>query len=184
MPQVQRATLKSVGQDVTKIVVSSVKGDGNLFDGKFIKGFYSTSNGLYNNVNYSICNEKLIPVIGGSSLYIKYNKSVSIPATVSDVILEYDINKNFIGIKAIASNNCSIALSNNTKFINFRFYTSDTTFVYPIDCVNNLILSYKDITYRPIETDKKEILYLDTVDSTWKKPTIQRYLVKWKFSSR
>lgn len=162
--------IASAGNGVDEIEVSSVNAGGNLFNGKFKKGMYSTSNGKYVDVNYSICNANPIKING--DIFINFEKGV-IPGVNSDMILEYDNDMNFIKYTPLAIG--SKTLDTKTEFINFRFYTSDDSFNYPLDSIENLIISKYNILYQPYKADKKPILFKDT-DGTWKPVTELRGL--------
>lgn len=154
--------IASVGNGVDEIEVSSVKSDGNLFDGEFKKGMYSTSNGSYIDVNYSICNANPIKING--DIFINFEKGV-IPGINSDAMLEYDNNMNFIRHTPLTVGGKS--LDSKTEYVNFRFYTNDNSFNYPLDTIRNLMISKYNAPYQPYKQDKKTILFKDT-DGTFK----------------
>ncbi|HSQ87206.1 hypothetical protein, partial [Romboutsia sp.] len=148
--------LKSVGQDVNEIVVSSVCGSGNLFDGELELGTLNTD-GSIGVITDRTVNKNYVRVIGGKAFYLSNSLNYAISR-----IAVYDKDKRFIQI-----------VTNGTTFPSNAVYCKFC--LLGASLTNNVQLEVGTVatSYKSIETDKKEILYLDTVDNTWKKPTLR-----------
>lgn len=153
--------LKSVGDGTDKLVVSSV--NENLFDGEIEIGGLSTVDGTP--IGADGIRSKDFTFLHKGNYYISANNDKSLRV---DIFI-FDLNKSFVKREALANqreiiieNNCYIKIYDNAS----------------IQDVNaNIMLSLSDISYIERQSDEKEILYLDTVDDTWKKPTLRG---KWE----
>ena len=150
--------LMSVGQDVDKIEVSSVKGDGNLWDGTYELGSLTTEEGVESNTGTNRKRSNFIPICG-DHLYLRLS---SYSDTSSQIIVHiYDTDYKLVSFidgakyKVINSNNVfEYTLPSNAKYLRFRTQDNAT--------LNNdtiMISSKEIIEYTPHQSDKKQILF-------------------------
>ena len=166
--------LKSVGQSATtsedgadEIVVSSVKGDGNLrsIDNVYY-GDVNTATGKLNPEAPGVVTSKqLIPVNSTNIYAIGYDKDETLRLTS---FFCYDKFKQYLGI---AYNN---KLLTNTFFIRPRFVKTDFS---PIDkaSVSVSLSKTEEGLSTPYQSDKKRLLYYNTETQTWEKPILREW---------
>lgn len=154
--------LKSVGQSATtsedgadEIVVSSVKGDGNLFDYTFTTNKAVAGDGsLYTNNSYNASDYvRVIP----NCTYIRYG---------NDDMCPYDKNKNALG-QMIIPNQGVFTTNSNTHFVRFNVHNeqvSDFRFNKGIELLDT-----------PHQSDKKRLLYYNEETQTWEKPILREW---------
>ncbi len=171
--------LKSVGQSATtsedttdEIVVSSVKGDGNLFDGTLEVGSLNAS-GDTNWTPY--VKTGLIRVKPSSEVICKIGKYKGENATSTDIrMAEYDMNKNFI---KFSGETHKATVSDKTHYVKFakKLETSDTSRV-DINAVSDVVVVYGNKLHDiPHQSDKKRLLYYNEETQTWEKPILREW---------
>lgn len=171
--------LKSVGQSATtsedevdEIVVSSVKGDGNLFDGTLEVGSLNAS-GDTNWTPY--VKTGLIRVKPSSEVVCKIGKYKGENATSTDIrMAEYDMNKNFI---KFSGETHKATVSDKTHYVKFakKLETSDTSRV-DINAVSDVVVVYGNKLHDiPHQSDKKRLLYYNEETQTWEKPILREW---------
>lgn len=168
--------LKSVGDGADEIVVSSVKGDGNLFDGTMEVGSISADGKL---LEWSpFVRTDYINVKPGVSVFCKVVEYDGITPNIqySQRLCEYDINKNFI--KSTAENKNVVVLSDKTKYIRYseKIESNDMNRV-DLSKVNKLLVCYasSEMDYTPHQSDKKRLLYYNNETQTWEKPILRQW---------
>ncbi|MEF9991325.1 MAG: BppU family phage baseplate upper protein [Peptostreptococcaceae bacterium] len=148
--------MKSVGDGVDEIIVSSVKIDGNLFD--------------INNLE----DGTILPLTGedyDSSTKFRTD-FIRIPKGSS------------VCVQNLASDNYIYYYSENKSFISSRISTSPQTptnasyiriIINRTEDLDSIVINKgtTPISYMPYKCDKKKLLYLDTTDNTWKKPVLR-----------
>lgn len=166
--------LKSVGQSATtsedgadEIVVSSVKGDGNLWSiDNVYYGDVNTATGKLNPEAPGVVTSKqLIPVNSTNIYAIGYDKDETLRLTS---FFCYDKFKQYLGI---AYNN---KLLTNTFFIRPRFVKTDFS---PIDkaSVSVSLSKTEEGLSTPYQSDKKRLLYYNEETQTWEKPILREW---------
>lgn len=169
--------LKSVGQSASEdgadeIVVSSVKGDGNLFDGTLEVGSLNAS-GDTNWTPY--VKTGLIRVKPSSEVICKIGKYKGENATSTDIrMAEYDMNKNFI---KFSGETHKATVSDKTHYVKFakKLETSDTSRV-DINAVSDVVVVYGNKLHDiPHQSDKKRLLYYNEETQTWEKPILREW---------
>lgn len=166
--------LKSVGQSGTtsedgadEIVVSSVKGDGNLFDiDSMVDGYYidqASGDVLVNNARS--CSFDYIP-INCNTLHFSQNSGLEQLA-----IHCYDVNKNWLGCNTTAKvEYVAINLFPNTSYIRLAY--AKVKREYSDNCI---YLSKINSAYTPHQADKKRLLYYNEETQTWEKPILREW---------
>lgn len=166
--------LKSVGQSGTtsedgadEIVVSSVKGDGNLFDiDSMVDGYYidqASGDVLVNNARS--CSFDYIP-INCNTLHFSQNSGLEQLA-----IHCYDVNKNWLGCNTTAKvEYVAINLFPNTSYIRLAY--AKVKREYSDNCI---YLSKINSAYTPHQADKKRLLYYNEETQTWEKPILRQW---------
>lgn len=180
--------LKSVGQSATtsedrvdEIVVSSVKGDGNLFDVDKIVSNYT---------EYFKCNDYIKYSNGAQDTYLKQDfepntqysftiKASSNASTNIDFTCRYtDGTYSLFTIYNRTANSIytKTFISDANKTIEYfgSSYTDGSIITVYLDgtCIN------KGITpkpYVPYQSDKKRLLYYNTETQTWEKPILRQW---------
>lgn len=166
--------LKSVGQSATtsedgadEIVVSSVKGDGNLWSiDNVYYGDVNTATGKLNPEAPGVVTSKqLIPVNSTNIYAIGYDKDETLRLTS---FFCYDKFKQYLGI---AYNN---KLLTNTFFIRPRFVKTDFS---PIDkaSVSVSLSKTEEGLSTPYQSDKKRLLYYNNETQAWEKPILRQW---------
>ncbi|CEI72921.1 BppU family phage baseplate upper protein [Romboutsia hominis] len=172
--------LKSVGDETDKIVVSSVDGDENLCDGvTYINGgltsvggrlsmTFSDSfrsyvvKGIEPNCKYSIKVKNCGNRFGvGSSVY--YSNSTTFDVTNSIIHSSPDATGQELDL--------SITTGKHDRYL-YVYVTNNNVFHSKIEIVVNKGELKPNSVFKQ---DKKQLLYLDTQDSTWKKPTLREW---------
>ena len=168
--------LMSVAEDTDEIVVESVKGDGNLFDGTMEVGSISADGKL---LEWSpFVRTDYINVKPGVSVFCKVVEYDGITPNIqySQRLCEYDINKNFI--KSTAENKNVVVLSDKTKYIRYseKIESNDMDRV-DLSKVNKLLVCYasSETDYTPYQSDKKRLLYYNEETQTWEKPILREW---------
>lgn len=164
--------LKSVGQSATtsedgvdEIAVESVKGDGNLFDGKWI----------INNINSAI-SENFIPINRSKQYKIitDYNSQFN-----QINFKEYDNNFNHIQDSGYAygktesgiftpSSNCSYVKIHADLSSKASEFIQANWKVQSVDIIDN-------IQYNSHQSNKKPLLYYNNETQTWEKPILREW---------
>lgn len=169
-PGTEGATLKSVGQDVDEIVVSSVNGDGNLVEymelnGVIIADGKDYTDGKYVRTNY-------ITVEPNQTYYIKPSTNVLYERCV---VYFYDSNKSYLGYKnGLTSEFTTVT---NTKFIRLDMKKADDSANTQED-INNcdfVVSKCRVSEYIPYQSDKKPLLYYNNETQTWEKPILREW---------
>ena len=157
--------LKSVGQDVDEIVVSSVKGDGNLFD---MDNFSIGTGSLY--------------------AYCKYPNTNGLTLSIEDRDTSVNTSGMYIGVTKIgvdASQGNHWCLANQT--IENRVIQTDFSYVsfYPnnretIEALNkrfkiSVYLGKINKPHIPHQADKKRLLFYNNETQSWEKPILRQW---------
>ena len=162
--------LKSVGDTTDEIVVSSVKGDGNLVEYMELNGVSTGDGGNYTDSKYVRTN--YITVEPNQTYYTKPSTNVSYN---NYVVYFYDSNKSFLGHRSgLTSEFTTIT---NTKFIRIDMKKPDGTGNTQED-VNNcdfVVSKYRVSEYIPHQSDKKRLLYYNNETQTWGKPILRQW---------
>lgn len=178
--------LKSVGEDTDEIVVSSVKGDGNLFDATLDT---QTKNGVtfsYDGATGEIvlngtCTENNTCVmfkyptkfIEGNTYYLRiFGTTINSPLAHIRVYDDKYVGNNLAttsrgtSIHKSSSTrkmvNTSIRVDSGITFNNFRFKVQ-------------LIVNEDRAEYIPQQSDKKRLLYYNTETQMWEKPILREW---------
>lgn len=173
--------LKSVGEDTDEVVVSSVKGDGNLIKSRLVFGDNEQVEGFA-----SVYRQFKIPVIKGRTYYLKakvqtnsnwkdslcrlYHQSKSGVHTVF-----YDSTRN--------TNNSlvdiDVSFVANDDYVVFEYYNNPA-----LDRNKNIYdnFDYLCLTSNPnlnpntdLVSDKKRLLYYNTETQTWENPILRQW---------
>ena len=162
--------LKSVGQDVDEIVVSSVKGDGNLVEYIELNGVSTGDGGNYTDSKYVRTN--YITVEPNQTYYAKLPTNALYK---SCTVYFYGLNKYFLGYKSgLTSKFTTVA---NTKFIRIDMKKADGAANTQED-INNcdfVVSKCKVSEYIPYQSDKKRLLYYNEETQTWEKPILREW---------
>ena len=159
--------LKSVGQETDEIVVSSVKGDGNLFDSKSLSDGY-IDNGVPNNWNSHFKTDFIR--VEGNTVYFSEKFT---PIQVAFVFAEYDINKNFIRNSHIYEQRVgSFTTHSDCAYIRITSAKDSLS----MDELSANIKLYKNSMYNtPHKSDKKRLLFYNNETQTWEKPILREW---------
>ena len=162
--------LKSVGQSATtseggadEIVVSSVKGDGNLFDGELEVGSYSEESGLpIQSINHRSIN--YININNSTEYYLKLDNM-----TLSPRVFYYDKNKKYISNELMTNSSIKkLTVPKNAYFIKFH--------VGNISLDENIYVGkYPNNIRDYVNPDKKRLLYYNDETQTWEKPILRQW---------
>ena len=173
--------LKSVGQGTDEIVVSSVKGDGNLFDVDKIVSNYP---------EYFKCNDYIKYQNGGDVTYLKQDfepntqysftiKASSSKPTNLDFTCRYTDNTfdRFIISNTVANTvHTQTFISAKGKTIKSfgSFYSDSSIITLYLDgtCINK---GDTPKPYTPHQADKKRLLYYNEETQTWEKPILREW---------
>ena len=151
------AKLLSVGQDVDKIEVSSVKSDGNLFDTSSLKGV--TINGATGEEAISndwTCTDFINTKLGETYQFIRGTGATSGGNDGYVYLYLYDVNKRYLGIRPDIGLNLVkyVIIDERVKY--FRMAIK-----YNVNTVNGVAIfkSTEPKPYTPHQSDKKQILF-------------------------
>lgn len=162
--------LKSVGDGVDEIVVSSVNPNGNLFDGELEVGSLNAS-GDTDWTSY--VKTGLIRVNPSSEVICRIGKYKGENATSTDIRLaEYDMNKNFI---KFSGGTYKATVSNKTHYVKFakKLEASDDSRV-DINAVSDVVVVIgNELHDTPHQSDKKRLLYYNEETQAWEKPILR-----------
>lgn len=162
--------LKSVGQDVDEIEVSSVNGDGNLVEYMELNGVSVTNRADYTDNKYIRTN--YITVEPNQTYYIKPSTNVLYERCV---VYFYDSNKSYLGYKnGLTSEFTTVT---NTKFIRLDMKKADDSANTQED-INNcdfVVSKCRVSEYIPYQADKKRLLYYNEETQTWEKPILREW---------
>lgn len=173
--------LKSVGQSATtsedgvdEIVVSSVKGDGNLID-------LNISN---LDVSSSVCNLKLYEN-NSMSWHINSWGNWKITQTINvKKNTEYYLNVSVISacnIQIYDSLTKEVLCTLDNKRLKFTSKSNSIIIEYRANNINTpctlegISITASDISYTPHQSDKKRLLYYNEETQTWEKPILRQW---------
>ena len=163
--------LKSVGEDTDEIVVSSVKGDGNLFDGGLEMGGFADATGEFFTVSNRCVNKRRFIQVNNQILFVDSHSNFKI----GDVYC-YSKDKKFLGVIACNEIKSSINLKTNTKFINFNIKANNLKDSFNVEDVNeNIYIGTNSNTMLEYKSDKKRLLYYNEETQTWEKPILREW---------
>lgn len=171
--------LKSVGQSASEdgadeIVVSSVKGDGNLFSGELVKGYLNPTGTIESHNNW-IAGVNYIPVKGnctitfsedlycGKCMVVFYDKSLN--------VITNSLNLNTNGLYTVTT-------PSNCKYIRVAGCKNPETASTMEEIENIKFMINKGTTpkpYTPHQSDKKRLLYYNEETQTWEKPVLREW---------
>ena len=149
--------IASVGNEVDKIEVLSVKADGNLFVDELEVGTVDDKTGKpVTNIN-ALRSPNFIRVDNANTYSLLWSSTSDAPYNEQACVLQYDKNKNYIK-KAFYDSKCkSFTPDSDCCYIKFRIHKGGHTVYFG---------KYSG-QYKPCESDKKAILFKDA-DGTWK----------------
>lgn len=154
--------LKSVGDVVDEIVVSSVKGDGNLFDKKNIHlNKFLQANGDETSVEGWFVSDYIKVA---DTCYIK--GLINIASSNLARICVYNQNKTF---KTLLSQPLNTTL-NISSFIENGDYIRITE---KIEQVDSIVVCKNEISNQIYQSDKKRLLYYNEETQAWEKPILR-----------
>ena len=166
--------LMSVGQDVNEIIVESVDGDGNLFDGEVEKGNLLGSDGQ--EITHSaMYRSKFIPIQKKTLIIRNFSNKLSVEKYVLyDANFKFILNKGFCTFEDII-----IPYVENSKYIRvvFRDYEATTNQIDLNDIKFSISHSngVQNKLYLPYQSDKKPLLYYNNETQTWEKPVLREW---------
>lgn len=167
--------LKSVGQSDTtseadEIVVESVKGDGNLYQGKDLVvlsdnngwGKFRIDGHFEKNTSYTISGKHRCSAEGKNPRFVfeytdgtsSTNNNIATP-TISNFSVTSDKNK-------------------TVKHIKMAWSSSTGSSLYELNDVM-LVRGESSIPYTPHQSDKKRLLYYNNETQTWEKPILRQW---------
>lgn len=155
---VEGATLKSVGDDVEEIVVSSFNNGNMLNKDMIIKGEY-----IHKTTGIEVKESNSFT----TSYFIDINKNMKIKSSIAIILSYYDKSKQFVSGEEVLAEQY-INIPSNAKYMKMSFLNKlnviDTIVVGISDKIN------KNINFK---SNKKKPLYYDTETQSWKKPTLR-----------
>ena len=175
--------LKSVGQSasedgVDEIVVSSVNGDGNLFDVTRI--INQEEGGVdYTYDNNNVITVKSNAVLGfGNYMKFKAGKTYYFSGETSNIanvriypVGRYEYNDMILNIANGQDSFSGSYKCTQDMDVVFRFWKNTG-----LATVSDVIVSTNPITeYTPHQSDKKRLLYYNTETQTWEKPILREW---------
>ena len=156
--------LKSVGDTTDEIVVSSVKGDGNLFDKKNIHlNKFLQANGDETSVEGWFVSDYIKVA---DTCYIK--GLINVASSNLARICVYTQNKTF---KTLLSQPLNTTL-NISSFIENGDYIRITE---KIEQVDNIVVCKNEISNQIYQSDKKRLLFYNNETQTWEKPILRQW---------
>lgn len=165
--------LKSVGDGTNEIVVSSVKGDGNLFNYKdfnFNDRFLLNGNKVIASSGAGIGLRKVVKNLKpNSTVFLNGNVDGGMTFRVSSSSNLGDSDINLGYISSSKTSQTFTVPSNGEVYLGF--YVDDNS----VGSIWDVMLSYSSKSYEEYVTDKKKVLYLDATDNTLKKPTLREW---------
>lgn len=179
--------LKSVGQSATtsedgvdEIVVSSVKGDGNLFDESLLSKYITSTDSNEYTLDYTTMYSAnfIHPVNGDGQYTFSYTCKETVGNKNPRFIFNYD-DDSFENINPLTSNSFtrySRTSNANKKLVGIKvsFTNSGGNWIIQKD---SIILN-KGTTpkpYTPHQADKKRLLYYNEETQTWEKPILREW---------
>lgn len=165
--------MKSVGDGVDEIVVSSVKSDGNLFDGEITDMMIATGSGELVGGGNDYISSKSYSVIPNTKDSYTINFTDSKGRARMDCVFFYDENKNYLGFKS-ETNTFTIPYE-NARYVRFRLLRSGDK-IYTNEISNVILCKEKFFNgFKESKRDKKKVLYYDTETQAWKKPILREW---------
>lgn len=167
--------LKSVGEDVDEIVVSSVKGDGNLFDGRLdAVTILTDGNNLGKLVEHDSVNSEYTSHI--KPIPIQPNTTYEVGIDNSDLqalCMLYDNNMNPLCFEYSANGIKQFTTPNNAKYARVRYQIKYSD----INNYNMYLVKIGDTSkdYMLHQSDKKRLLYYNEETQTWEKPILREW---------
>ena len=161
--------LKSVGGTTDEIVVSSVKGDGNLFDGQLEEvSIDTTYNGKFGQLipsSSDFCSHTKPFMIKPNTTYV-----VGINDTTRQALcFMYDCNMNPLNFE-YGNGSKEFTTPSNARYCRVRFGLILT------EAMNyEMYLIEKDSTDLTHQSDKKRLLYYNEETQTWEKPILRQW---------
>lgn len=156
--------LKSVGEDTDEIVVSSVNGDGNLFDKKNIHlNKFLQANGDETSVEGWFVSDYIKVA---DTCYIK--GLINVASSNLARICVYNQNKTF---KTLLSQPLNTTL-NISSFIENGDYIRITE---KIEQVDSIVVCKNEISNQIYQSDKKRLLFYNNETQTWEKPILRQW---------
>lgn len=167
--------LNSVGDGVEDIEITSIKSDGNLFDGKFIEGksILGTDGSIVNS-RERVISANTIKVNQGEKIYFKVNSSQAGETTIRELYF-YDDNNIFLGKQSsyIKDSVLTMQYTGNLRFSVLCMGENATESKVDINLVKiTIVKSDTPVQHQPYKQDKKLLLFKDK-DGIWKKPIIR-----------
>ena len=167
--------LKSVGQSASEdeadeIVVSSVKGDGNLVEYIELNGVIVANGQDYTDNKYVRTN--YITVEPNQTYYIKLPTNALYE---NCIVYFYDSNKSYLGYKGGLTSEFTTVT--NTKFIRIDMKKADNTGNTQED-INNcdfVVSKCRVSEYISYQSDKKRLLYYNEETQAWEKPILRQW---------
>lgn len=167
--------LKSVGEDVDEIVVSSVKGDGNLFDGRLdAVTILTDGNSLGKLVEHDSVKSEYTSHI--KPIPIQPNTTYEIGIDNSDLqalCMLYDNNMNPLCFEYSNNGIKQFTTPNNAKYARVRYQIKYSD----INNYNMYLVKIGDTSkdYMLHQSDKKRLLFYNEETQTWEKPILREW---------
>lgn len=167
--------LKSVGEDTDEIVVSSVKGDGNLFDGELEIGTVNSNNGT-DQAYLPRCRNK-----GFIAIKENLNYSIKVPSNYFiNKVFYYGSSYNYISNLPIDNNQRTFTTPSGARYLRFAIGVRGESNISQTNLVelrNTLELKCGELTteYTPHISDKKRLLYYNEETQAWEKPILRQW---------
>lgn len=169
--------LKSVGQDVDEIVVSSTD-NGNLTDGTFIKGSTNASTGdlIFSTGGYSFVTKDIIPVFPNHSLKWKSIGTRGFRGADNTNVIYYGKNNEYLYRKVGFTTFTDIEIPTGCYGVrimiaDFELNTATTADMYKVHTTMSNNTTNLDI----VKTDKKRLLYYNEETQAWEKPILREW---------
>ena len=180
--------LKSVGDTTDEIVVSSVNGDGNLFDIDCILnedifdkslnsvGYWSMPIKLKPNINYTFVRDNTLGYQTGASLKI------------DNMFGNYSTNNWFVANHYDGANKTNITLNSNQYGYIYLYVPNSTSSILTLynilkDGNFRIVEGTTPKPYTPHQSDKKRLLYYNEETQTWEKPILREWDSIEKYSN-
>ena len=171
--------LKSVGQETDEIVVSSVKGDGNLFRIEDFKissgdGVINQNSGTYTTMINKDNHARI-------KIKVKPNTEYIVNCDAQDRPFQWrfrDINQVMISplVSPYDTNTIHTINTGNNEYIYVELFQRVTDSSYSITFSNIYIGKSGGYSqYTPLQSDKKRLLYYNNETQTWEKPILREW---------
>ena len=173
--------LKSVGDGVDEIVVSSVYNKRNLIDLKTVNqdwggGKFETDINS-NNLNYHSCEAFDVSFLRNKQIYGGLFRDGVLYSSIMNFVCIFDENKQQIGDRFRITSSGYVVPS-NAKYMRLMCYSGSGNTLEYINrdkyCIS--LIPFKDKEpYTPHQSDKKRLLFYNNETQTWEKPILREW---------